>query len=672
KCPHCGYENKKVEFKKPYFFFIKDKDMERKMYPVEIRAIFEKIPDQDLYVLGFHPSYSRPEWMILTVLIVPPVTIRPSIVLETGERQEDDLTHKLVDIVRINQRLKEAITTGAPQVIVDELYNLLQYHVTTYFNNTLPSVPKAVHRSGKPLKSIVERISGKEGLIRHDLLGRRVNYSARAVISPDAKIKVNEVGVPMYVAKTLTIPERVNEWNLERLKQYVLNGPNKYPGANYVISPDGSRRLITEENKETLANLLQPGWIVERHLKDGDIVLFLRYPSLHRLSMMGHYVKVLPGNTFRINPVVVKPYNADFDGDEMNIFTPRSEEARAEAKYLVEISNNFISPKNGNFIVGMIQEMITGLYLLTQDDTKLPISLASQLVYMSNADEKDLNKLARFIENARKEGRDYLTGKEIASVFLPDDLNLKTDKIEIKDGVIVSGYLDSGLIKAEKGKLFVVLYNLYGKEFTAKILQNYSLLGIYYQYIVGLTMTVSDFDVSEDTKEELNKIINDVKKKVDKLYQMYVNNQIKPIAGKTRKETYEILTMQEISQGLTKIQDLLRNKMKKGTGTYIMAVTGARGDWGNILRMAGSLGFQAYRGGYINFGYKGRNLTIFEKNYYHPTNHGWVISSYREGLKPWEMFFHSLPGRDALMDTALRTAKSGYFYRRLVLSLYDL
>ncbi|BFI73466.1 DNA-directed RNA polymerase subunit A [Nanoarchaeota archaeon] len=671
KCPHCGYENPKVEFRKPYYFYVKEQEKERKMYPIEIRSIFERIPDVDLYLIGFHPSFARPEWMILTVLPVPPVTVRPSIVLETGERAEDDLTHKLVAIVRSNQRLKEAITTGAPQVIVDDLYDLLQYHVITYINNTLPNVPKAEHRSGKPLKSLVERISGKEGIIRHDLLGKRLNFSSRAVITPDTKIGINEVGVPIYVAKTLTVPERVTEWNIEKMKEYILNGPEKYPGANYVVSPDGRRRVITEENKETLASMIEPGWIVERHLRDGDIVLFLRYPSLHRLSMMAHYVKVLPGNTFRINPIACRPYNADFDGDEMNLFVPRSEEARAEAQLLVEISNNYITPRYGDFIVGMIQEMITGLYSITQDNINIPFSLASQLVYMSNADENDLEKLYRLIENAKKEGRSYLTGKEIASVFLPDTFNFKSDKIEIKDGMIVNGYLDSSLIKAEKGKLFVVLYNLYGKEYVTSLLQKYGLLGIYYQYLNGLSMSISDFDLSEEAKEEIKKIMEDTKREIDNLYEQFKNGTLEKIPGRTLQETYELKSIQTVSDSVTKIQEVLRKYMRKDTGTYLLSVTGARGDWQNAVRMVGSLGFQAFRGRFINFGYKGRNLSIFEKDVYHPKYHGWVISSYRDGLQPWEMFFHALPGRDSLMDTAIRTAQSGYFYRRLVLSLYD-
>ena len=672
KCPHCGFENQKIEFRKPYIFYIKTQDGERRIFPTEIRAIFEKIPDRDAFVLGFHPVYARPEWTILTVLPIPPVTIRQSIILETGERSEDDLTHKLVDIVRSNQRLKEAITTGAPQTVIRELYDLLQYHISTYFHNNVAGLPVAIHRSGKPIKSLVERIVGKEGRIRYNLLGKRTNYSARAVISPDVKIKYNEVGVPIKVVMSLTIPERVTEYNIDKLKEYVLNGPNKYPGANYVIAPDGKRRVITEENKETLASQLEPGWIVERHILDGDIVLFLRYPSLHRLSMQGHYVKVLPGDTFRLHPAIVKPYNADFDGDEMNIFVPQSEEARAEAVLLLEASNHVISIKHGEFMVGAIQEAITGLYLLTKDNPEIPIDIAMQLVYWSGNKEGYINKLIRFIKKAREENRDYLTGYEIASVFLPDDLNYKDDKITIENGVIVDGYLDSSLVKAEKGKLFAYVYVNYGKDIASDLINSYFLLGVYYQYILGITMSISDLDLPEEAKLEINNIIEETMKKIEKIYDDFKEEKLERIPGKTLKETYQLMTIHEISGSLTQIQKVLMKYMKKDTGTYVMSITGARGDWTNITKMVGSLGFQVFRGKFIEFGYNDRNLSIFPKGLYHPLYYGWVVSSFLDGLKSWEMFYHSLTGRDSLMDTAIRTGQSGYFYRRLSHSLYEL
>jgi len=224
KCPHCGTKKDAVKLEKPYTFY----ENEIRISPIEIRARLEKISSDDLVVFGFDIQRFRPEWMVLTVLQIPPVTMRPSITLENGERSEDDLTHKLGDIVRINQRLFENINAGAPEVIVEDLWDLLQYHVTTFFDNEVPQLPPARHRGGQPLKTLTDRIKSKEGRIRHNLAGKRTDFSARTVISPDSKIELNEVGVPLNVAMELTIPERVTEWNLKRLKKFVENGPKKY------------------------------------------------------------------------------------------------------------------------------------------------------------------------------------------------------------------------------------------------------------------------------------------------------------------------------------------------------------------------------------------------------------------------------------------------------------
>ena len=307
--------------------------------------------------------------MVLTVLPVPPVTVRPSITLETGERSEDDLTHKLVDILRINQRLKENMEAGAPQLIVEDLWELLQYHVTTYFDNEASGVPPARHRSGRPLKTLAQRLKGKEGRFRSNLSGKRVNFSARTVISPDPNISINEVGVPEMIATEVTVPIYVTPWNIEKMKRLHQNGPNVHPGANYVIRPDGRKIRVYEETKEAIIEKLEVGFRVERHLIDGDIVLFNRQPSLHRMSMMAHEVRVLPYKTFRLNLCVCPPYNADFDGDEMNMHVFQTEESRAEAKSLMRVQEHILSPRFGGPIIGGIHDHISGAYLLTRESS---------------------------------------------------------------------------------------------------------------------------------------------------------------------------------------------------------------------------------------------------------------------------------------------------------------
>ncbi|MHC1603599.1 MAG: DNA-directed RNA polymerase subunit A', partial [Candidatus Syntropharchaeales archaeon] len=331
-CPHCGEEQLKISFESPTTY----EEGEHKLMPADIRARLEQIPDKDLPVIGINPKQVRPEWMILTVLPVPPVTARPSITLESGQRSEDDLTHKLVDIIRINQRFQENREAGAPQLIIEDLWELLQYHVTTYIDNEVSGIPPARHRSGRPLKTLSQRLKGKEGRFRGSLSGKRVNFSARTVISPDPNLSINEVGIPQRIAEEMTITENVTDRNFKAMVELIKRGRN-YPSANYVRRLDGKRVKVTSTNFEELAEQLQVGWKIERQLRDGDIVLFNRQPSLHRMSIMAHRVRVMPGKTFRLNPAVCPPYNADFDGDEMNLHVLQNEEARAEARILMDV-----------------------------------------------------------------------------------------------------------------------------------------------------------------------------------------------------------------------------------------------------------------------------------------------------------------------------------------------
>ena len=371
-CPHCEKEQNELVFTKPTIFVEKTDVGENRLLPITIRERLLHISDEDLALLGYDPRTARPEWFILQVLPVPPVTVRPSIILETGIRSEDDLTHKLVDIIRVNQRLKESKEAGTPPLIVQDLVDLLQYHVTTYFDNEVSGIPQAHHRSGRPLKTLTQRLKGKEGRFRGSLSGKRVDFSSRTVISPDPNLAISQVGVPVDVAKKLTIAETVSQWNVDELKKLVINGPNLYPGANYIIRPDGVKiRLDYVNDRKIIAESLAAGYMVERHLTNGDIVIFNRQPSLHRMSIMAHYVRVLPYRTFRLHPAVCPPYNADFDGDEMNLHVPQSEEARAEAALLMRVQDQLISPRYGGPIIGGIRDFITGAFILTSDDTTL-------------------------------------------------------------------------------------------------------------------------------------------------------------------------------------------------------------------------------------------------------------------------------------------------------------
>lgn len=282
----------------------------------DVLKIFRRISDKDAEILGFSPKFNRPEYMICTVLPVPPPAVRPSVRNDTGQRSEDDLTHKLSSIIKTNNNLKQKIEKGNKDQ-VDMITMLLQYEVATLIDNTIPGIPQAQHRTGRSIRSLTERLKSKEGRIRGNLMGKRVDFSARSVITPDPNISIDELGVPIKIAMNLTYPEIVNNYNKDEMQRLVLNGPDIYPGAKYVRKTKDNR-TIRLRNIDRSNIILDDGDVVERHLRNGDYVLFNRQPSLHRMSMMSHRVRVMPYNTFRLNVMVTPSFNADFDGDEIN------------------------------------------------------------------------------------------------------------------------------------------------------------------------------------------------------------------------------------------------------------------------------------------------------------------------------------------------------------------
>ncbi len=668
-CPYCGAKQKKIKLEKPSTFIEDDK----RLSPIEIRSRLEKIPDEDLEPFGINPSAARPEWMVLTVLPIPPVTMRPSITLESGERSEDDLTHKLGDIVRINQRLFENINAGAPEIIIEDLWDLLQYHVTTFFNNEVPQLPPARHRSGQPLKTIVERIKSKEGRIRHNLAGKRTNFSARTVISPDPKIAINEVGVPKVIAMKLTVPERVTEWNIEYLKKFIERGPTEYPGANYIVRPDGRRKKITSETKEQLLEELQPGFIVERHLMDGDIALFNRQPSLHRMSMMAHRVKVLPGLTLRLSPAVCAPYNADFDGDEMNLHIPQTEEARAEAELLMQVQTQIISPRYGLSIIGCNQDAISGNYLLTREGTTLSRKEAVDL--LASIGVTDFSKLPK---------KERVTGKEIFSVVLPNDFSFKGRSklykegtkdpdaiVIIEKGILKQGVMDKNNLGEGSGLMLRNLHKQYGADEAMKILGRIYDLGVEYLHRHGFTVKISDIDLPEEARKEIKKLIDEAEKEVQELIKQYEEGTLELLPGRDLRETLELRILERLNKARNDVGEIAAQYVTD-SNLLDMMKSGAKGGIINLAQMSACVGQQALAGKRIEKGYKNRTLSCFKPGDLGSAARGFISRGFRDGLKPHEMFFMSMTGRDSLMDTALRTPKSGYLYRRLANALQDL
>ncbi len=693
-CPYCGVEQIKIKLDKPTTF--REVNDNHKLTAKEVRERLERIPDDNLRALGFDPETCRPEWMVLTALAVPPVTVRPSITLDSGDRSEDDLTHKLVDVLRINQRLRENRDAGAPQLIVEDLWELLQYHVTTYFDNQTSGIPPARHRSGRPLKTLAQRLKGKEGRFRSNLSGKRVNFSARTVISPDPLLSINEVGVPVIAARELTVPVHVNAHNLDMMREFVARGPGPLsdhpyvPGVNYVIRSDGRRIRVTETNKETVAEGLEVDYTVERQLVDGDVVLFNRQPSLHRMSMMGHRVRIMDGRTFRFNLCVCPPYNADFDGDEMNLHVLQSDEARAEARILMQVQENILSPRYGGPIIGAIHDHITGAYFLTHGNPRFGRAEAMNILFKlgNPGDKMGIEIPAPFVD---ENGAEYWTGKQLFSVVLPDDFNTtfkanicqscdrcQKDQcpydayVKIRDGKLLCGTIDVKAIGNSKGKILDRIARDYGSDRAALFINQVTRLALGAIMNHGFSTGIGDEDIPEEAALQIANNTQDCIDKVSELVQSYRDGTLEQMPGRSLRETLEVSVMKTLGEARDGAGKIAGKHLGMSNPAVIMAKAGARGSMLNLSQMAGCVGQQAVRGERLSRGYWGRTLPHFQKGDLGAYARGFCSNSYKSGLSPTEFFFHAMGGREGLVDTAVRTSRSGYMQRRLVSALEDL
>lgn len=722
-CPYCGADQHKIKLDKPTTLReVGVNNENHKLTPKEVRERLERIPDDDLRALNIDPGTCRPEWMVLTVLAVPPVTVRPSITLASSERSEDDLTHKLVDVLRINQRLRENRDSGAPQLIVEDLWDLLQYHVTTYFDNQTSGIPPARHRSGRPLKTLAQRLKGKEGRFRSNLSGKRVNFSARTVISPDPLLSINEVGVPIFAARELTVPVVVNQHNIEVMRRLVARGPldqaplgpeeledavpedrlfecddipglrpgsfnpdSPYlPGVNYVIRSDERRIRVTARNAYKVASELEPGYKIERQLIDGDVVLFNRQPSLHRMSMMGHRVRIMPGRTFRFNLCDCPPYNADFDGDEMNLHVLQSDEARAEARILMLVQENILSPRYGGPIIGAIHDHITGAYFLTHRNPRFDMCEAMNI--MSKLDDVEIPR--PFVD---ENGRKYWWGRDLFSAVLPKDFNTtfkanicqgcdrclkegcENDAyVRIRDGQLLCGTIDVKAIGNSKGKILDRIARDYGADRAAKFINQVTRLALGSIMDHGFSTGIGDEDIPDAASLQIANNTQECIDKVTELVESYRDGTLEQMPGRSLRETLEVSVMKTLGDARDGAGRIAGKHLGMSNPAVIMAKAGARGSMLNLSQMAGCVGQQAVRGERLSRGYDRRTLPHFERDDLGAYARGFCSNSYKSGLSPTEFFFHAMGGREGLVDTAVRTSRSGYMQRRLVAALEDL
>ena len=654
----------------------------KQLQPLEVEYVhrlFRRITDEDVDFMGLSRFWCRPDWMICTMLRIPPPQVRPSVVQDNNQRSEDDLTHKLFDIIKNDKTLQQKIEGNSNKTVVDMMTNVVQYHVATLVDNEIPGVAPSAQRSGRPLKSIQQRLGGKEGRIRYNIQGKRVEFSARSVITPDPNLSVAEIGVPLEIAMNLTSPERVTPYNLDKLYKLVQNGADKWPGAKTIVRADG--RMISLKHVNAKEIVLYNGDVVNRHLLDNDILLFNRQPTLHKMSMMGHRVKVLPYKTFRMNVLATRPYNADFDGDEMNAHIPQSYEAQVELEEIAAVPHHIITPRHAKPMIGVYQDTLVGSYRLTQPGIQFTKREFMNLM-MWNKRFDGIMPTAR----AGEDGKERWTGQQVLGALLaPINIEMGNKSFDSdKDGKdsdnyvkIVQGNIEQGVIdgdiymKPSKGIIHVT-YNDYGAKDTVDLLDALQNTVENFLVLNGFSVGISDLIADDDTKKAIDAKIQERKKQIEQVILQVHLDLFDNNTGKTNQQEFEDQVFGILNQATSDAGSLGQSSLSQENRLLAMVRSGSKGEPLNVAQMMACLGQTAIEGKRVPYGFTDRTLPHYKKYDDSAEARGFIESSFIRGLTPQEFFFHAMSGREGLIDTAVKTADTGYIQRQLVKSMEDL
>ena len=635
-----------------------EKKLSIKLIPELVLKIFKRISDEDVNFMGFNSLWSRPDWMICQVLAVPPPAVRPSVKHDSQQRSEDDLSHIIVNIIKANEKLHDKVQQNAAENIIDDWQTVLQYFIATLVDNKIPGVHPVSQRSGRPLKSIKERLNGKTGRVRGNLMGKRVDFSARSVITPDPNLSIRELGIPLKIAKNLTKPVIVNDKNKKFLSKLVQNGPDEYPGAKIYEKKNGDSISLRYVDRSSIT--LENGDTVHRHMMDGDAILFNRQPTLHRMSMMCHICRIMKqGDTFRMNVGATKPYNADFDGDEMNLHMPQDEESEIELRKLAAIPYQIISPANNKSIIGIFQDSLLGAYLFTRNKIDFDKRMAMNLLMHFN--EIDLTKIN--FQN------DKITNFEILTQITPllslkyktkrfmdtDDYATSNNVLEIQDGKYIRGIMEKGVLGDTSKGLLQRIYNDFSPINSSNFIDNLQNVVTEFMKYTGYSVGISDLIANTETNDEIKKIIYqkqiEVRSLIDQTHLGIFENK----TGKTNQDEFEQQVNNILNRASAEAGKIARNNLDNDNRFVIMVNAGSKGSDLNISQMISCLGQQNVDGKRIPYGFENRTLPHFTKYDDSPGARGFVENSFIGGLNPQELFFHAMGGRVGLIDTAVKS-----------------
>ncbi|XP_061690930.1 DNA-directed RNA polymerase I subunit RPA1 [Syngnathoides biaculeatus] len=697
-----------------------------------------------------------PDHFFLELLVVPPCRYRP--VNQLGDQmftngqtvnmqavmKDCTIVKKLLSLIaaengtqqdesQANEEGDQSILSGIPGLtLTDKLYNIwirLQTHVNIVFDSDMDKIMTEKYPG---IRQILEK---KDGLFRKHMMGKRVDYAARSVICPDMYIGTNEIGIPMVFATKLTYPQPVTPWNVKELRQAVLNGPNVHPGATTVITEDGRRTILSTTNfaqREAVAKQLltpspgplkMPMKIVNRHIKNGDVLLLNRQPTLHRPSMQAHCARILPGEkVLRLHYANCKAYNADFDGDEMNAHFPQNELGRAEAYTLVSTNQQYLVPKDGKPLAGLIQDhMVSGTWMtirgcfVTRDQY-------TELVYRGLTDKPGRIKI---LPPAILKPQKLWTGKQVVSTILLNVIPEKAvplnlvgkskipskawiqvpprmapgyrpdtmcdSQVMIRQGELLVGVLDKAHYGSSAYGLVHCCYELYGGETSGKLLSCLArLFTAYLQLYRGFTLGVEDIMVKPGANAKRKLIIQESLKIGTRALQAAFNlpTDVDEAEAKSHWQDAHLNPDQrDFSMADHKFKEVANqvnndiNKVCMPVGLHtsfpdnnlqLMVQSGAKGSTVNTMQISCLLGQIELEGRRPPLMPSGKSLPCFQPYDPAPRAGGFVSGRFLTGIKPQEFFFHCMAGREGLVDTAVKTSRSGYLQRCVIKHLEGL
>ena len=511
-------------------------------------------------------------------------------------------------------------------------------------------------------------------------MGKRVDFSARTVITPDPNLRNDKVGVPRSIAQNLTFPEIVTPFNIDKMQHLVRKGHSQYPGAKYIIRDTGERIDLRYHPKSSDLHL-QSGYRVERHVRDGDLVIFNRQPTLHKMSMMGHRVKVLPWSTFRMNLSDTSPYNADFDGDEMNLHVPQSMETRAEVENIHITPRQIITPQSNQPVMGIVQDTLTAVRKMTKRDVFIDKeTMMNLLMFLPCWDGK-------MPIPAILKPKPLWTGKQLFSLIIPGNVNCMRlhsvhpddenggpyhwispgdTRVLIENGELITGILCKKTLGTSAGSLMHVCQLEVGHHLNGLFYGDIQTVVNNWLMIEGHSIGIGDTIADPATYADILNTISQSKKDVNEVIQKAHKDQLEPTPGNTLRQTFENMVNRILNDARDKTGGSAKRSLTEFNNFKVMVVAGSKGSDINVSQVIACVGQQNVEGKRIPFGFRKRTLPHFVKDDYGPESRGFVENSYLAGLTPSEFYFHAMGGREGLIDTAVKTAETGYIQRRLI------